>query len=426
MSFRVSKTLITKKQNVLARKICSVMPIATKYNLNPQEIRLFKTREKEYVLPFAVWKKLGLPKPEKCGQDIQGEFIGELLEETEPAPGRHTKRDQKTIFETAKNVINEEGTCLLSLSTGIGKTCLGICLASHYGGKTLVVCKSNRVKKQWIESIQKFTTHSAEIVKGKELPNADFCVMGPMKCRNFEGDLSCFRTVIVDECHEICTSVFSEALFKVHPFILIGLSATPDRMDGLGEMLPPFFGSDPIVRREKKEFKVYKILTGFVPNRKYDKRGTLIWTEVIRSLAENKERQKLISKVLQRPAEGKTIVLGKRKSELRALSSLLSEAAVTNSLYIEGAKTYDEQASVILTTVGKGGVGMDDPKIQTVAIISDAMDVRQYEGRARGANSVVYDFVDKHGTLEKHWNERESWYLQRGATIEVVKLQSFV
>nr|AHA12068.1 VV A18 helicase [Giant Blood Marseillevirus] len=290
--------------------------------LNPQEIRLFKTREKEYVLPFAVWKKLGLPKPEKCGQDIQGEFIGELLEETEPAPGSHTKRNQKTIFETAKNVINEEGTCLLSLSTGIGKTCLGICLASHYGGKTLVVCKSNRVKKQWIESIQKFTTHSAEIVKEKELPNADFCVMGPMKCRNFEGDLSCFRTVIVDECHEICTSVFSEALFKVHPFILIGLSATPDRMDGLGEMLPPFFGSDPIVRREKKEFKVYKILTGSVPKRKYDKRGTLIWTAVLRSLAENKERQKLNSKGLQSPAEGKTH--RPRKKKVRTPCSFLS------------------------------------------------------------------------------------------------------
>nr|WQM87211.1 conserved putative superfamily II helicase [Marseillevirus cajuinensis] len=367
-----------------------------------------------------------MSRPEKCGLDIQGEFVGELLEETEPAPGRHTKRDQKTIFLEAKKLIDSENACLLSLSTGIGKTCLAICLASHYGGKTLVVCKSDRVKRQWVESIQKFTTHSAEIVKGKELPEADFCIMGPMKCRNFEGDLSCFRTVIVDECHEICTNVFSESLFKVHPFVLIGLSATPDRMDGLGDMLPPFFGDNPIVRKEKKEFKVFKISTGFVPNRKYDKRGTLIWTEVIRSLAENKERQRLISKVLQRPAEGKTIVLGKRKSELRALSALLSEQNVSNSLYIEGAKTYDNEASVILTTVGKGGVGMDDPKIRTVAIISDAMDVRQYEGRARCANSVIYDFVDRHSTLEKHWEERKSWYLERGATIETVNLRNFV
>ncbi|BAU80186.1 conserved putative superfamily II helicase [Tokyovirus A1] len=426
MSFRVSKALVSREKSKLARKLCSLTPIATKYNPAPQEIRLFKAEGEEYVLPLATWKKLELPKPEKRGQDISGEFIGELLEETKPAPGRHTKRDQQTIFERAKELIDRESVCLLSLSTGIGKTCLGICLASHYGGKTLVLCKSNKVKRQWVESVQKFTNHSVEIVKGETLPDADFYIMGPMKCRNFKGDLSCFRTVIVDECHEICTSVFSEALFKVHPSILIGLSATPDRMDGLGEMLPPFFGENPIVRKEKKEFKVYKILTGFVPNRKYDKRGTLIWTEILRSLAENKERQKLITKVLQRPSEGKTIVLGKRKAELRALSSLLGEAKVSNTLYIEGAKTYDDDASVILTTVGKGGVGMDDSKIKTVAIISDAMDVRQYEGRARGANSIVYDFVDKHSTLEKHWRERESWYLERGATIEVVNLRSFV
>nr|WNL49812.1 helicase [Marseillevirus sp.] len=426
MSFRISKALVSREKSKLARKLCSVTPIATKHNPSPQEIRLFKAVGEEYILPLATWKRLELPKPNKCGQDIEGEFVGELLEETEPAPGRHTKRDQQTIFERAKKLIDKENVCLLSLSTGIGKTCLGICLASHYGGKTLVVCKSDKVKRQWLESIQKFTNHSAEIVKGKILPNTDFCIMGPMKCRNFEGDLSCFRTVIVDECHEICTSVFSEALFKVHPFILIGLSATPDRMDGLGEMLPPFFGERPIIRKEKKEFKVYKILTGFVPNRKYDKRGNLIWTEILRSLAENKERQKLIAKVLQRKTEGKTIVLGKRKVELRALSSLLTEKNVSNTLYIEGAKTYDDNASIILTTVGKGGVGMDDSKIRAVAIISDAMDVRQYEGRARCANSVVYDFVDKHSSLEKHWEERKSWYLERGATIEVVNLRSFV
>jgi len=104
----------------------------------------------------------------------------------------------------------------------------------------------------------------------------------------------------------------------------------------------------------------------------------------------------------------------------------LNEQNISNSLYIEGAKTYDNEASVILTTVGKGGVGMDDPKIRTVAIISDAMDVRQYEGRARCANSVIYDFVDRHSTLEKHWEERESWYRQRGATIETVNLRNFV
>ncbi|AEA07131.1 putative superfamily II helicase [Lausannevirus] len=429
MSFRIKKTLLSKEQNKLARKLCTVRPIPTKFNVNPAEIRLFKTTSENYVLPLSLWKTLGLMRPEFSSLEKmgKGEFVGTLLEETEPIEGRKTKRDQQTVFALAKKRLEKDGVCMLSLHTGFGKTCLGACLAALKKKRALIVCKSDKIKRQWVEAVQKFTTHSAEIVKGKKIPeNVDFCIMGPMKVINFGEDLSCFGTVIVDECHQICTSVFSEALFRLQPETLIGLSATPDRIDGLGEILPPFFGDKPIVRKEEKDFTVYKIITGYRPGKRFDKRGNLVWSHVIKSLAENTERQQAIAEVLKKPTPGKTIVLGKRKEELRELDRLLKESGESTTLFIENKKNYDMNARFILSTVGKGGVGLDDTSITTVALVSDCVDVRQYEGRARVPNSVIYDFVDCFGPLEKHYEEREEWYLDKGATVVEKTLKEMI
>ncbi|AMQ10831.1 putative superfamily II helicase [Brazilian marseillevirus] len=429
MSFRIRKTLLTREQNKLARKLCSVQPIPTNFNKYSMEIRLFKTTTDSYLLPLGLWKTLGLSRPVFLGGErmSEGEFTGTLLEETEPVEGRKTVRDQQTVFALAKKRLERDGVCMLSLHTGFGKTCLGVCLAARKKKKALIVCKSDKIKRQWVEAVQKFTNHSVEIVKGKKIPkNVDFCIMGPKKVLNFEGDLSCFGTVVVDECHQICTKVFSDALFRLEPETLIGLSATPDRIDGLGEILPPFFGDKPIIRKEVKDFTVYKIVTGYRPSKRFDKRGNLVWSHIIKSLAENTERQEAIAKVLKKPTPGKTIVLGKRKEELRELDRLLRESGESTTLFIENKKEYDKNARFILSTVGKGGVGLDDPKITVVALVSDCIDVRQFEGRARVPNSIIYDFVDCFGPLERHSEEREEWYLDKGATIVEKTLKEMI
>ncbi|ALX27552.1 superfamily II helicase [Golden Marseillevirus] len=248
MSFRISKSLVSLKQSKAARKICSVKPMPTKYNLAPQAIKLFKVHDKEYSLPFGVSSSVGIPRT-KTGRTKNMKdpmFTGSLLEELHPPPGKKSTKDQLTVFLLAEEQLQKYGNCMLSLHTGFGKTCLGIFIAVHKKKKTLILCKSDKIKTQWIDSVSKFTNCTSCIVKGISIPeDADFCIMGPKKVLNFSGDLSCFGTVIVDECHQLCTQVFSESLFRLEPEYLIGLSATPDRVDGLGEILPPFFWFKP-------------------------------------------------------------------------------------------------------------------------------------------------------------------------------------
>jgi hypothetical protein len=49
-------------------------------------------------------------------------------------------------------------------------------------------------------------------------------------------------TLFVDEAHHVCARVFSQSLFKLCPKHAFGLSATPDRKDGLTRVLHWFLG----------------------------------------------------------------------------------------------------------------------------------------------------------------------------------------
>ena len=63
----------------------------------------------------------------------------------------------------------------------------------------------------------------------------------------FEG----FGLVIYDECHHLGAEVFSRSLMKVGCEYTLGLSATPDRNDGLTKVFKWFLGD--IVYLIKKE-----------------------------------------------------------------------------------------------------------------------------------------------------------------------------
>ena len=51
-----------------------------------------------------------------------------------------------------------------------------------------------------------------------------------------------FGFTIVDECHHIAAEVFSKALPRVCSNVTLGLSATPNRKDGLSKVFHWFLG----------------------------------------------------------------------------------------------------------------------------------------------------------------------------------------
>lgn len=298
--------------------------------------------------------------------------------------------------------------------------------------KTVVLCHLDIVKSQWPDEYAKFSGGSIKVqyLKGtkKMDPDADVYIIGIKKVLNIpSNDLSLIGTVIVDEAHISTVTAFTQSLLKFRPRYLIGLSATYDRNDGLHKLLYPYYGSSDnfIIRKEKKEFKVFKVQTPYEPNIKYvRKNGQRIvdWVTVIKSIEENPLRwQNVVDVIIQYPNE-KIIVLCNRQAQAKGIYNLCIKYEEDAVLLIGPTKVWDKSKRITVTSFKKGGVGLNMPDLTFAIIASDTSDVRQYEGRIRTTNNIIYHFVDHYEAFEKHYKACEKWYIEKGATINVINL----
>jgi len=75
-------------------------------------------------------------------------------------------------------------------------------------------------------------------------------------------DFESIGTLIVDEAHHICAKVFSQSLFKMCPRHIYGLSATPERKDGLTKVLHWFMGPTffAVERKNQEQVEVFPVI----------------------------------------------------------------------------------------------------------------------------------------------------------------------
>jgi len=203
---------------------------------------------------------------------------------------------------------------------------------------------------------------------------------------------------------------------------VIGFSATPDRNDGLHKLLYMYFGpfQDFICRTEVKDFTVTKYITKYKPKINYRMvmgKMTLDWSLVMSSLAEDEDRQREIVKIAINHPKEKIIILSSLTIQSRGIYDKLIDAGESAELLIGTKKKWDKTKRILVAGTKKGGVGLNDPSLTMLILASSTKDVRQFEGRIRTTDNIIYDIVDDNRTLEKHWVERENWYIERGATI---------
>lgn len=166
-----------------------------------------------------------------------------------------TRTERQTLGLQKWKLSGCRGT--LAWSTGIGKTTAAIraikgFLNSNNGKKVSVIVPTENLKLQWLRELQKvkiFNSVSVEIINTavKGIEKIDFLVL--------------------DECHKYGSVQFIE-IFKVKdPTIVLGLSATFNRLDGRHELLAQYCPViDVISVKEAVEnkwlsaYKEYKVL----------------------------------------------------------------------------------------------------------------------------------------------------------------------
>jgi hypothetical protein len=91
-------------------------------------------------------------------------------------------------------------------------------------------------------------------------------------------------------------------------------------------------------------------------------------------------------------------------------------------LLIGNKKNWNKNARVLVAGFKKGGVGLNDPSLTMAIIASDTSDVRQYEGRIRTTDNIIYHVVHNHKSFERHWEPCETWYINKGADVKIIDM----
>lgn len=431
MTFDLKLSNLPKSYKDLILKNLIVKQLPTQYDPSPTTINCYiVNRDNDTIsLPMGVWPQYLKKIPNNTEFDKMNKvtFIKKLLTiDTDPDK---RGRDQDVIVKTALERLDKQGSVFMCLHTGAGKTAISIYLSIILGLKTIVLSHLDVVKQQWAEEYTNFSpnikTQFINKPNCKLDPDADVYIIGIHKAFLCDIDFSRIGTVIVDEAHIATVTAFTQSLFKFRPRYLIGLSATPNRSDGLDILFNLYFGKpeDFIIRKEKKNFIVYKVETEFEPKIEYSMvkgRQTVKWNTVVQSIEENEDRWALIVDIIMNHPNHKIIVLCNRKILSNGIYNLLIKNREDAELLIESKKTWNKNARVLVAGFKKGGVGLNDPKLTMAIIASDTKDSRQYEGRIRTVNNIIYHIVDNYKSLQTHYKLCEKFYIEKGATIKTI------
>ncbi|MBI4765092.1 MAG: DEAD/DEAH box helicase [Deltaproteobacteria bacterium] len=246
--------------------------------------------------------------------------------------------------------------------------------------------------------------------------------------------------LVIDECHRTPSRTFTEAVTAFDCRYMLGLSATPYRRDGLTKLIYLHIG-DRLHRIETGDLQEQKqIMTARLITRetrfKYAYNGPEDYQPMINSLAEDKARNRLISRdVLEASKNGNgiSLVISDRKEHCRALAKLVSPYRPTRELYGDMnsgdrkrivLELNEGKVKVLIATSQLIGEGFDLPALSNLFFgtpIKFEGRVKQYIGRIlrtdKGKETpVVYDYVDRPEVLWASHRARKRAYEDLGVS----------
>jgi len=372
------------------------------------------SKSKIYMPRFYGIEKYSEPKVNKLknGESINVPFEGTLRD-----------IQQETIDATIKS--NYCG--LISLDTGLGKTVVALKLISLLQVKTLVVVHADFLLDQWKARIKQYLpTARIGIIKQElcEIENTDI-VIGMIQTiikRDYpKGTFDSFGMLQIDESHHIASRTFSSLFYKVQPKYVLGLSATPERKDGLSKVLYWFLGPQIItIKREtgKPKIKfVFNDTEGYLE--KFNRLGKVSIPEMITDLTLKKERNDfIIEKIKELLKENrKILVLSERREQCEYFNNNL-KGFTSTGLYLGGMKTVDRETSttcsIIIGTYQAAGEGFDVAELDTLILATPKSDVQQAVGRILRQKNVneplVIDIVDSFSIFKGQYYKRRKFY----------------
>ena len=414
-------------------------------NATPPVYPVYRMSEKRLYLP----RVLGLARFGPPARDLLGAGA--------PAPGLAFAADQAlrpaqleavAAFQRAAADPLKRGG-LIVVGCGGGKTVMAIHAACSLKKRTLIVAHKAFLLEQWRERLAQYAPgasvgiirQAAVDVAGRDVVLAS---LQSLAMREYDAPdpktgrtpLDDFGLVIVDECHHVAAEVFSRALPKITAAVMLGLSATPDRKDGLSRVIEWFLGPPCFVgaRRTDSTVEVRCLTFRMLPTESTEagygtehmigfgrvpRRNTARMVNDVAACAPRNAFlvDALLTAMAAEP-ERRALVLSERREHLKDLERRLRAAGRDDvGYYVGGMKqtALDAAAAssgVLLATYQMASEAMDVQGLTMLLLATPFGDVNQSVGRVRrrAGLAIVIDVLDEYGHFVGMAARRARWY----------------
>ncbi len=331
---------------------------------------------------------------------------------------------------------------ILEAGCGKGKTVMALELARRLGMKTVVLVHKSFLMDQWAERIEQFLPDAKvgfwQTDRMDSGDDHDFVIamVQSLTARSREyppEQFASFGMVITDEVHRFAAPVWQSAITQFPAKYRLGLTATPNRRDGMQVVFFKHIG--PIAYTIKGQSilpNVYRVdLDTHVPRSDYIMRwnGEVNTSKLITLLAANDARSQVIVDYGVRAVKQgrKVLILTDRRAHVDHLVheiGIRTPDDVKVDQYVGGMSREAQKASaecdVIVGTYSMAQEGLDIPDLDTLLLATPKTSITQSVGRILREfpgkqNPVVVDFVDKNiEVLGAYWGSRKKKYKALG------------
>lgn len=441
--YGILKSALDEKKLESIRKDLTMVPKvnfdmgASKNNsLSADELtfHLYCENEKRIYIPrFYGLQKYGVPSLCKLtnGEDINVDFIGSLREtQQEPI---------ENFLKAARDPLKMGG--IISVPCGFGKTIMSLYIACQLKKKTMFISHKDFLNQQFIDTINQFAPGAkVGIIKQKKVDvvGKDFIIASLQSLAMRDYDIDIFDDigfVIIDEVHHTGAQVFCKAFKKLNNPIILGLSATLNRKDGMRRVFENYIGKS-VYTLKNKEFcdvvvQVHKYFETHIDystvklmwNGKENGAGMI--NNVCSFIPRTEYIIYLLKELLIKEPDRRVLILSERRNQLKDIERYIIDCNIAGSggygFYVGGMKQTDlaisAEKQIILATYQLASEGFNVPSLNTVIFASPISDIQQSIGRIlreipekRKYTPLCIDILDDFSIFKRKGAARQKFY----------------
>ena len=455
MSINDKNRVLTSKGYAIKKSFLTdlqIQKLRSDLTMSPKVLDKFQKMAPHF--PIYYESKTRFYVPRNWGKQHFGEPEATIVSEGLPFSDAITFRTtfpphdfQKEIMET---FLEKGANGLICVPCGYGKTFMALNLAVQLKRRFLIIVDKEFLMNQWKAEIENFIEGARVGILQAQTVQMDadkydvtICMIQTICRREFpDGFFDQYGFTIFDECHHLGASYFSKALLKIQTKWMLGLSATPDREDGLTCVFEYYLGEAVYKKTQRAPDKeaVVKAIWFRSEDPAYAEipvnwRGEPVTAKLLNQVADFEARNRMILNYMEEYINDSNRYILLISDRISQLEWFNKEIQITYpnckvGYYIGGMKqkVLDNNAitcKVLLATYQMTSEGFSVKKLNTIILSTPRKKIEQASGRIfrerideRKVSPHIIDIIDSQQMLINRWSIRQRFYKECKYTIQ--------